>query len=308
MLTGNHHAHVHNRIPVHHSKMQSLKVECATCGAQDLVLMVWVAVPWASHVSAVLDLCWLPATKGNFPQLYSQVFQIQRKHVREIWCRAKPGKIKSGLKNGGNRSQVDVSLLQRCVLETVISQLTGENSFALRHKQPLFVYDYWSHPNIHAGKWEPSPKNKSFQSQIPNDRQLQPQDKHFSLLFLFDGLFLTQFYTHGLNHSSLAVFSLHQWKAFIFKSPQASFLKAPCAKQWNLLCPNIGMGENRSDLPQTLAAHEEALQLCSTVPTSEEWHTSQTTAAKAVEHLLRIIMLWKQMYSLVGLFFPPTKI
>lgn len=96
--------------------MQSLKVGCATCGARHLVLMVWVAGPWASHVSAVSELCWLPGRNGNFPQLHSQVFLIRRKDAREIWCPAK-SRSSQALRNGGNRSQVDVSLLQVCALE-----------------------------------------------------------------------------------------------------------------------------------------------------------------------------------------------
>lgn len=108
----------------------------------DLVLTVWIAVPWASQLSAALDLCWLPGTKGNFPHLYSQIFQIQRKHAREIWGRAKACKIKPG--PGKWRKQVTGGCFiaaTLCFRGTVISQLTDDNSFALRNKQPRFVYD-----------------------------------------------------------------------------------------------------------------------------------------------------------------------
>lgn len=81
-----------------------------------------------------------------------------------------------------------------------------------------------------------------------------------------DRLFLTQFYTHGLNHSGLAVLSVQQWKAFIFKSPRASYLMVHVQNN-ETCCPNMGMGENRSDLPQTLAEHKQVLQVCSTMPT-----------------------------------------
>lgn len=53
-------------------------------------------------------------------------------------------------------------------------------------------------------------------------------------------------------------------ESFYFQKPTGLLFNGPCAKQWNFLCPNMGMGENRSDLPQKLAAHEEVLQLCST--------------------------------------------
>lgn len=65
-------------------------------------------------------------------------------------------------------------------------------------------------------------------------------------------------------------------ESFYFKRQQPSFfLKGPCAKQWNFLCPT------------DLICHKHWLHMrkrCSSVapPTSAEWHTSQATAAKAV--------------------------
>lgn len=150
-------------IPAHHCFKNAI-LKGGVCNMWwDFVFTVWIAVPWASLLSAAFDLCWLPGTKGNFPQLYSQIFQIQRKHVREIWGRAKPCNIKPG--PGKWRKQVTGGCFiaaTLCFTGTVISQLTGDNSFALRNKQPSFVYGYWSPPNIHAVKWDPSPQNKSF--------------------------------------------------------------------------------------------------------------------------------------------------
>lgn len=119
---------------------------------------------------------------------------------------------------------MDASLLQHCFRGTMISQLTGDNSFDTNSHclfmttEVILIFMLENEIHLH--------KTRAFLMDNCDHRTNIPP-----LLFFFDRLFRRQFYTHGLNHSSLAVFSLHQWKDFIFKSPQASFLKGPYAKQ-----------------------------------------------------------------------------
>lgn len=236
----------------------------------DLVLTVRIAVPWASQLSAALDLCWLPGTKGNFPQLYSEIFQIQR----EISGRAKACKTKPG--PGKGRKQVTGGCFiaaTLCFRGTVISQLTDDNSFALRNKQPRFVYDYWSHPNIHAAKWDPSPQNKSFQSQILNDGQLQPQDKHFSPFFFFDRLFLTKVLSTWIKSQQSGCFQFASVESFYFQKPTGLLFKGSMCERMKLSLPKHGDGRKQIWFATNTG--------CTCQHQKSDLHTSQATVAKA---------------------------
>lgn len=125
-----------------------------------LVLMDGVAAPWASPLSTVLDQCWLPGNKKDFPPT---LFTGMRKNLRGSTCKRERERFKA-LLDPARREQVTGECFNAAVLvletqQGTIFQPSDNNTSAFRHRQSLFVYDHWIHPNIQAGKWDPSPQN-----------------------------------------------------------------------------------------------------------------------------------------------------
>lgn len=155
----------------------------------------------------------------------------------------------------GNRSQVNALLIQhlfsRHNYEWFFSWVTSTALHSDTNSHCLFMTTESILISM-AGKWDPSLQNKHFQLQLWKDGQLRtPRDKTF----------FGQIVSYTVLHTWLK----SQWigcvqfaavESFYFQKPTGLLFNGPCAKQWNSLCPNMVMGENRSDLPQTLAEHE----------------------------------------------------
>lgn len=81
-----------------------------------------------------------------------------------------------------------------------------------------------------------------------------------------------------------------------FQRPTGLLFQGPCTAQCNFPWPNIGMylwnRQNRLGSAQTLAAHEDALLLSSTMPAQNSDTQAKEPLPKPVKHLVLIKSLW----------------